>query len=815
MLYNKLLDCDRIFADCVAQTTLDSGGLIVRLAFRIPRGRVFISFLGSYIIVLLIPIIIGFAAYREVVINVEQNANEKSLMTLNQCMAVLDKRFEEIDMLASQLAANQKVLSFAMEQSPYVDRTVPTKINDLRQEMAPYISTNNFISDIDIYFNKSDVTISSTMPHLMLNQFYGDFFVYGSMTSKQWTDAIINKKHFKEFYPEQDIKICTSYSSQNFSTQKMMMYIQSFPFSSMDKGFVMILIADSKIREMLNDVTTQPGGWVYITDSKNNVMASYNAPVNSNLPMNLNFKGMNGFMNQTILGQNAVVTYTTSTQNGWRYVAVLPQATVMLKARSIKNFIILVFGIALLVGIAGAFALSYRNLRPIRKIIANIRSFLGAGEQPQDENEYSYLNKSILDLLENNQHMKERLKRQQPLLKTTFVERLLEGSFIEAEDIQWMIEQLGFTPLSGPIAVAIAKIGHSAGSEVKPLEEVSVMKLLLVDAMEEKLGNNIYYRDLDFETRILIFSMGEGQGRGREYVDTLLHEVSGELMSAHGFSLLFTVGSLVNGYSGIEKSYEEAREALDYKTLQVNSHVVWFCDIPRGSSSYFYPMNIETHLTNYSKLGNYKEIERLIHRVHKENFIKHDLSPSMVKLLSNDIFGTIVKVLEILAVEHGSAAGRIRDTALAALEQSHSVEELFTSIQDIYRDICEQFAGGRKSRSDVKDRILEYVRDHFADSQLCLTSLADEFDFAPAYLSQLFKDSTGENFSVFVEKIRIEKACELLETGTQVSEVASQVGYNSVYVFRNAFKRVVGLPPSEYRGGSAQPGQSGPASQDG
>jgi YesN/AraC family two-component response regulator len=73
--------------------------------------------------------------------------------------------------------------------------------------------------------------------------------------------------------------------------------------------------------------------------------------------------------------------------------------------------------------------------------------------------------------------------------------------------------------------------------------------------------------------------------------------------------------------------------------------------------------------------------------------------------------------------------------------------------------------------------------------------VADRFDFAPAYFSQLFKDSTGENFSVVLEQTRIDNACVLLKTGVPVGEVSEKVGYNSVYVFRNAFNRVVGLAP--------------------
>lgn len=773
------------------------GGFPMRLAAKIPQGKVFTSFFGSYIIMLLIPFIIGIAAYKEVVANVEQNANEKNLMSLNQCMSVLDRRFDEIETFAAQLASNPNVITFAREKNPYVDRTVPTKINDLRKEIAPYTSTSNFISDIDLYFNNSDVMIGSVMPHLMLDRFYGDFFTYGNLTKDQWSAEIIKKKHYKQFFPEQDVMLCDNYASKNFTTQKMMMYMQSFPFTSMDKGFVMILIANSKIREMLTDVVNNEGGWAYIADPDNRVMASFSAPDLSLLPLKFDENGgTNGFSRQEVLGQDVSVTYTTSPKNGWKYVAVIPQATVMARTQHIKKFIALVFGIALLAGMIGALLLAYWNSRPIRHIVATIRSFLGGVDKQCPGNEYSFLNSSILDLGANNQSLNERLKRQQPLLKATFVERLLVGGLSRSEEIRWMIEQLGFNPLEGQIAVAIAKLTRPFGGEAYALNAASVVKLMVVDHVREHTGSDVYYHDLDFDKRAIVFGLGTGRTDEKEYVDSVLNAVSMELLQNHDVTVMFTVGSFSCDYLGVEKAFEEAREALDYKTLHVDRKVVWYSDIPQGSSSYYYPINVETHIVNYAKLGDYKEIERLLNRVQKENFVKRNLSPAMSKLLAYDIGGTLIKVLDIMTVEHPEEVCRVREAVFPAIDRSQSVEEMFEQVRSMYKEICDHFSGFKKSRGNI-GKILEYVKDNYADSQLCLTSLAHKFDFSPTYLSQYIKDSTGENFSALLENIRIEKACELLKNGVPVSEVAETVGYNSVYVFRSAFKRMIGKPPSK------------------
>ena len=69
-----------------------------------------------------------------------------------------------------------------------------------------------------------------------------------------------------------------------------------------------------------------------------------------------------------------------------------------------------------------------------------------------------------------------------------------------------------------------------------------------------------------------------------------------------------------------------------------------------------------------------------------------------------------------------------------------------------------------------------------------------------SYLSTLFKEQSGGNFADYVEMLRIEKACELLQNSANtVNDVAEAVGYNSVQSFRRAFKRVKGVSPKKLR----------------
>ena len=107
-------------------------------------------------------------------------------------------------------------------------------------------------------------------------------------------------------------------------------------------------------------------------------------------------------------------------------------------------------------------------------------------------------------------------------------------------------------------------------------------------------------------------------------------------------------------------------------------------------------------------------------------------------------------------------------------------------------------------RQELRLAIEKYICQNFADPQLSLASAAEALGYTQAYISRVFHQQTGESFSAYVERLRMEKAGELLRAGgLPVYSIASQCGYNSVQVFRRAFARVYGVSPSAYQ---SQPG---------
>ncbi|MEE4564633.1 response regulator transcription factor [Paenibacillus polymyxa] len=125
-----------------------------------------------------------------------------------------------------------------------------------------------------------------------------------------------------------------------------------------------------------------------------------------------------------------------------------------------------------------------------------------------------------------------------------------------------------------------------------------------------------------------------------------------------------------------------------------------------------------------------------------------------------------------------------------------AVRLLETFLEEANRQILAKTQQG--SSASMK-KLLEYIEEHHAET-LNLTTLGQYFHFNPSYLSSYFTAHHTEGFSEYLNKIRVEKAAELLRSGTlPISDISSTVGYSDPSYFTKVFKKVKGYSPSQYR----------------
>lgn len=96
-------------------------------------------------------------------------------------------------------------------------------------------------------------------------------------------------------------------------------------------------------------------------------------------------------------------------------------------------------------------------------------------------------------------------------------------------------------------------------------------------------------------------------------------------------------------------------------------------------------------------------------------------------------------------------------------------------------------------------RAKRFIEDHHRDD-LSLGQVAASVHTSLFYFCKLFKRHTGVSFTEYVSRLRTEKAKKLLlNLNLRVSEIAYEVGFQSLTHFNRVFKRILHESPSEYR----------------
>ena len=105
-----------------------------------------------------------------------------------------------------------------------------------------------------------------------------------------------------------------------------------------------------------------------------------------------------------------------------------------------------------------------------------------------------------------------------------------------------------------------------------------------------------------------------------------------------------------------------------------------------------------------------------------------------------------------------------------------------------------------RQHSPLFNQLWAYIDEHYQESDLSLTKLADLFNAGTATISREFKKNTGNTFLEYLHKRRIEAAKTLIRTtAISLKEIAVQVGYDNVLTMTRAFKKYEGVTPGTFR----------------
>lgn len=97
--------------------------------------------------------------------------------------------------------------------------------------------------------------------------------------------------------------------------------------------------------------------------------------------------------------------------------------------------------------------------------------------------------------------------------------------------------------------------------------------------------------------------------------------------------------------------------------------------------------------------------------------------------------------------------------------------------------------------------VLEKIEKSLPDHAFSPSILAEQVHISAASLRKLFKTITGMGPATFIQRCRVDKACEMLQfTREGIKEIAGACGFAELNFFYRVFKRWTGMTPARFRG---------------
>jgi AraC-like DNA-binding protein len=139
-------------------------------------------------------------------------------------------------------------------------------------------------------------------------------------------------------------------------------------------------------------------------------------------------------------------------------------------------------------------------------------------------------------------------------------------------------------------------------------------------------------------------------------------------------------------------------------------------------------------------------------------------------------------------------------TRVVPLKQHDAVVKLLTIFAQHLSMLSNQVVVQQENAEPpVITRAKEFIQEHQTEN-LRLGHVAKACNTSTFYFCKMFKKVTGINFTDYLSRVRIEKSKNLLlNPNLRVSEIAFEVGFQSLTHFNRVFKKILGQSPTEYR----------------
>jgi len=758
------------------------------------RKSVLISWILSYMLIMLIPIAFSGVVYWKTVGIIRRDMTETNSAALKQIQQTLDNYLHEIEQLSLRVNISPRVKTLmdvfsGGYQDGYPYDTVKNVL-DMNTELSAYSLANRFIKDFFIVFRDGDFVWSS------YSIFDKRTFFNQSLFAQRTT--------YEEWLKAMDGNYVNRYLGEG---EGVITFVQSLPIGSpVSKANLVIQLDGNRIRDLIRDAGWYSDNTMYILDREDHVLLSTATGSQTRLA-DVRFASMPGDYGIIESGkqpgkqdQKYVVSYISSRQTAWKYVCVVPFSVFSEKVEYVKVLTLLgLFLCAFLEGIVAVYFLR-RNYNPLNRVVSRLTTLSGL-LYSREKNEFSFIHDSISRVYEEKETVSRELLRQNAAIRSNIVLKLLKGRYDAPSADGDALKAYGISFATDHFLVALFyAAGPERGGEERMGEIQRVVASVLRDVAEDSFRSYTAESD-ELIAAVLNFQQVPGSDWKADaaVVFRRLLDVLGE----KDMDCRMAAGSVHETVKGIHQGYQEALDAMEYQLFEWGDRVVFYDDIrtvQKDTRNYSYTIETEQKLINSIMAGDFEKGRSILDDVFRDNFASRIAGVHLAKCLMIDVVGTFIKALNSRGLLKATQALEDRKL-IQELYECRTLEEIRQKLLGFLKEICLYALESQEKQGNgrVIRKIESAVENNYSDVNLNVAKLADLMDRNPRYISYVYRKASGDSIVKLINRTRIRAAKELLRNGCSIQEAAKSVGYGDSNAFIRIFKKYEGVTPGQFR----------------
>lgn len=766
---------------------------------RLNSRSVMMTWLISYISVLLVPIVISVIIYMATLHIVENEVNRSNELLLTQIEQAIDSKLKSLEQLTLEIAYNKKVTSFINVSAPLKDDD-HFQLFNIAGDVRVFKMANDFISQLYVYYRNSN-TVLSTYNRMNSEALYSVLRQTKDTKYEEWSDYFA-QKYIQGYTP------VLNWTEKG--VEKSVMYARTilgdFPDSS--GAVIMFVMKDSKL---LETIPPQANASVLIMDKQNRVVATN--VEEQDIPAGLQYDKLTGakglLYEKDSDGHKLALSYTTSDVTGWKYVSLIPADIYSEKMDFVKKVTMWSVFLCFLFGGIVTYLFLRKNYLPIRTLIESLSQKAGV---PFDigSNEYVFFQAAMNNTFAEKEEVYRRLKQHHNAIRSHFLRRLLKGQTTGGVPLHESLAAHEMDLRSNQFAVLLFHVDHYGKFIDSPDQprfdhKAQTLYFVITNVIEELAGadNPAYTVEMD-DVLACIINVNTGQQDSLKELQRIADSAKAFIREHIHAELTVSISGIQHELVGIAQAYQEAMEAMEYRIVMGSGEILSYEELKeqehgQARRTYDYPLHVEQQFIYFIKTGNVDKAQALLEQIFEKYVSGISMSVRMAQCLMFDLVSTMLKTIDEV---NASSRKEFFDQAnsIDRLMSCETIKEMKLHINDVLLQVCEYINEEKKHHhKDFVEQIQAYVREHFNEESLNISMIGGAFDLTPSYVSRLFKEYTGEALLDFINKTRLEEAKKLLlEQKYTVNEVAGKVGYNDVNTFLRIFKKFEGITPGKF-----------------